>query len=302
MTTVSIVIRTLNEERYLRQLLQAIDQQITEFIHDTIIIDSGSVDNTVSIGEQFGCKILHIKREEFSFGRSLNQACSFSSSKYLVFISGHCIPATRFWLQNLVKPIADGAAQYSYGRQIGGEDTYWSETQIFAKYFGAKSSIPQAGFYCNNANSAILSSVWKQYYFSEELTGLEDMHLAKRLVSDGGIVGYVSQASVYHLHHENWTQVSRRFEREALALQHICPELILRRRDILRYILSSIISDILKGLPRTLKPNQIYYIIAYRSNQYLGSYKGNKRHKKVSSILRESYFYPEPSTGSNESL
>ena len=59
------------------------------------------------------------------------------------------------------------------------------------------------------------------------------MHLAKRLVSNGGVVGYVSEAYVYHIHHENWRQIERRFEREALALQQICPEVIVRK-EILR--------------------------------------------------------------------
>ena len=68
------------------------------------------------------------------------------------------------------------------------------------------------------------------YQFDEELTGLEDMHLAKRLVAAGGLVGYVAEACVFHLHLERWTQIQRRFEREALALQQICPEVILRKR------------------------------------------------------------------------
>ena len=46
------------------------------------------------------------------------------------------------------------------------------------------------------------------------------MHLAKSLVAEGGSVGYASESCVYHLHHEKWSQVQRRFEREALALRN----------------------------------------------------------------------------------
>ncbi len=36
----------------------------------------------------------------------------------------------------------------------------------------------------------------------------------------------------------------RRFEREALALQQICPEVIVRRRDFIRYFVRAVIQDI----------------------------------------------------------
>ena len=294
---VSIIIRTLNEERYLPELLSSIQSQRSSFSHETVLIDSGSTDNTLNIAEQYGCRILHISREEFSFGRSLNRACEAAQGTYLAFISGHCIPCNPNWLQNLVQPLEPGVVQYCYGRQVGGPQTYWSECQIFAKYFPEESSIPQGSFYCNNANSAILAETWKHYNFNEELTGLEDMHLAKRLVADHGKVGYVAEASVYHIHHENWRQVQRRFEREALALKEICPEVLLRRRDLLRYFSRGVIRDLAAGLPTTLASTTFQQIICYRYHQYIGSYRGNHLHRKMSSELRETYFYPTPSKG-----
>jgi rhamnosyltransferase len=294
---VSIIIRTLNEERYLPELLSSIQEQRSAFSHEVVLIDSGSTDNTLNIAERFGCRILHISRAEFSFGRSLNRACEAARGTYFVLLSGHCIPSSQHWLQNLVQPLADGLVEYCYGRQIGGSQTYWSECQIFAKYFPEVSSVPQQGFYCNNANSAITADTWNRFRFNEELTGLEDMHLAKRLVAERGAVGYVADASVFHIHHESWQQVQRRFEREALALQQICPEVILRRRDLLRYFSRGIIRDLAAGFPRTLALATFRQIIRYRFHQYQGSYRGNHLHKKMSSELRETYFYPTSSIG-----
>ena len=45
--------------------------------------------------------------------------------------------------------------------------------------------MPQGGFFCNNANAALLKAVWEEHPFDEELTGLEDMHLAKKLTENG---------------------------------------------------------------------------------------------------------------------
>src|SRR3546814_9614715 len=86
---------------------------------------------------------------------SLNMGCEVASGEILVLISGHCVPADRHWLRNLCQPIADGRVDYSYGKQIGGPESHFSECRIFGKYFPDQSSIPQDGYFCNNANSAI---------------------------------------------------------------------------------------------------------------------------------------------------
>ena len=296
-TDVSIIIRTLNEERYLGDLLASISSQVCEYTTETILIDSGSTDNTLHIANTFGCKILHISRNEFSFGRSLNLACQESRGKFLIIVSGHCLPKDNLWIQSLVTPLSEGNLKYVYGRQIGGPSTYWSEAQIFDKYFPAISQLPQGGFYCNNANSAISREIWSEYRFDEELTGLEDMHLAKRLFNDGGLIGYVAEACVFHLHHESWHQIERRFEREALALQNICPEIIVRKRDFIRYFLRAIIKDVSTSKSKVLNIKHVINIFAYRFFQYMGSYKGNHSQKIISKQLRESYFYPTRSKG-----
>jgi rhamnosyltransferase len=293
----SIIIRTLNEARYLPQLLEAIDAQRSEFRSEVIVVDSGSTDGTLEIAHAHGCRILMITKEDFSFGRSLNLGCHAAFGHFLVIISGHCVPCHGSWLQRLLAPLADGEVAYTYGRQLGGAETHWSEHRIFAKYFPSESAIPQPGIYCNNANSALLKSTWEHYKFDETLTGLEDMHLAQRLVADGGKIGYIAEAVVFHYHHERWPQVQRRFEREAVALQRIRPELTVRKRDLLRYLVTAVASD-LQNAQRNRVPLQRWpNVWRYRLAQYWGSYTGNRRSRELSASLRESYFYPTEKKG-----
>ena len=204
-------------------------------IRKIVIVDSGSTDNTLDIARQFGCRIVHIRKQEFSYGRSLNMGCDASSGEVLVFISGHCIPTNPRWLPSLISPLGRDEIVYTYGAQVGHQKTKFSEQQHFAKYFPSQSKLPQEGFFCNNANAALLKSVWKENYFDENLTGLEDMHLSKRLVSQGFRIGYVAEALVLHIHEESWSQVRRRFEREAIALQHVMPEVHISFNDFIRY-------------------------------------------------------------------
>ena len=289
----SIVIRTLNEAKHLDDLLTVIARQKTQGLEwEVVLVDSGSTDATVAIAKYHNCHIVNIAREEFSFGRSLNLGCQTCCGDILVFISGHCVPADNDWLQRLCQPILDGKVSYSYGRQVGDDDSKFSERRIFAKYYPADSTVPQEGFYCNNANSALAREAWNLCPFDEDLTGLEDMDVAKRLVESGHHIGYVANAAVFHHHEESWSSVRRRFEREAIALQKIMPEVHLSRTDMLRYIVSSILMDWRSALRHGQWRRSWLEIILYRINQYIGSYKGNHEHRKLSHRQKDHFFYP----------
>lgn len=291
----SIIIRTLNEARHLETLLKSIQgQKVTEDLTwEVVLIDSGSTDGTVEVAEQYGCRMGYITRQEFSFGRSLNRGCEMADGDIYVLISGHCIPVDEHWLQRLCQPLMTKQVSYTYGGQMGGEATKYSEKRIFAKYFPKQPRTDQEGYFCNNANSALTKNTWDKYRFDEEVTGLEDMELAKRLVGDGGKVAYIADACVFHLHDESWQQIKRRFEREAIALQQIMPQVHIHRYDLLRYVLSSVWLDFKAAKHEGKLFKHAKEIVLYRICQYWGSYKGNHNHRVISHAQKEVYFYPD---------
>jgi rhamnosyltransferase len=291
----SIIIRTLNESRHLPALLESIKRQhCTPIETEVLVVDSGSTDDTVKIASRHGAKVLHIERDSFSFGRSINMGCQAASGEILVFISGHCIPVDEHWLVRLVAPLRNEDAALAYGRQIGNDESRFSEKQIFRKYFPEESQVPQReGFFANNANSALLRRIWREFPFNEELTGLEDMELAKRLVASGYRLAYVADAPVFHLHGESWSQVKRRYEREALALQSIMPEVHISFGDFLRYYASAVLLDSGAALQEKKTPRVLGEILAFRLMQFWGAYRGNHLSRKVSRQRKETYFYPK---------
>lgn len=290
----SIVIRTLNEAKHLADLLTMLNRQITPGLEvETVVIDSGSTDGTIDIAKAHGARITSITKAEFSFGRSLNRGCAFASGDIFVLISGHCVPVDVNWLQNLCQPLINGRVDYSYGRQIGDDDSNYSERRVFAKYFPETSQIPQSGFFCNNANAAVTRAAWQQHQFDEDLTGLEDMDLAKRLVLAGMKIGYVADATVFHHHQESWPQIRRRFEREAIALRSIMPEVHLSRVDVARFFLASTWGDWRSAWRNGIRSTSLADIARYRWNQFVGSYKGNHEHQTLSRSAKERFFYPQ---------
>lgn len=301
-TRVSVVIRTLNESRHLPELLRRIGTQDCPDIEiETVVVDSGSTDGTVEIAQSFGARVIAIRKEEFSFGRSLNYGCREARGNVLVIVSGHCIPTSNHWIRDLIAPLGSGDIVYTYGGQVGNEDSYFSERRIFQKYFPAEDHVPQEGFYCNNANSALLKSVWVANPFDESLTGLEDMHLARRLVEKQYRIAYVASACVEHLHDESWAQIKRRFEREAIALQFIMPEVHLSVLDATRYFVRATIRDCLQARLEGTFFRNVREIVLYRFMQFLGSYRGNQIHRQVSQRRKEQYFYPNRKAQSHPS-
>jgi rhamnosyltransferase len=294
---VSVVVRALNEEKWLGQALQACkSQRLNEGRElELVLVDSGSQDGTLAIAREQGCSIVHISKEEFTFGRSLNMGCEAATGDILVFISAHCIPNNTDWLENLIRPIEAGLCDYAYGRQVGHDVSRFSERQVFAHYFGDTSRLPQEGFFCNNANSAIRAETWRKFRFDEVVTGLEDMVLAKTIVNAGGRIGYVAEAAVIHIHQETLKQTRRRYYREALTMRAIMPEVHFNFLDMVKCFSAGVTHDMGVALGEKALLREAAAIIGFRFNQYWGTYRGHNEHRALSQAQKVSYYYPQAS-------
>jgi glycosyltransferase involved in cell wall biosynthesis len=292
---VSVVVRALNEEKWLGQALQACKAQnlIGGRELELVLVDSGSKDGTLGIAREHGCRVVHISRDEFTFGRSLNMGCEAATGDLLAFISAHCIPKSRDWLENLIRPIEAGLCDYAYGRQVGHEVSCLSERQVFAHYFGETSKVPQEGFFCNNANSAISKETWRRFRFDEAVTGLEDMVLGKTIVNAGGRVGYVAEATVVHIHEETLRQTRRRYYREALTMRAIMPEVHFHFWDMVKCFSAGVSHDMGLALREKALLKEMGGIVGFRFNQYWGTYRGHNEHRALSHAQKVSYYYPQ---------
>ncbi|MFD2580808.1 hypothetical protein ACFSTD_24055 [Novosphingobium colocasiae] len=117
------------------------------------------------------------------------------------------------------------------------------------------------------------------------------MELAKRLYSKGHAISYVPDAAVEHIHEESWEKVRRRYEREALALRDIMPEVTLGVRDCLRYTAAGILFDFAAALKERCLHREMAGIVMFRAMQYMGTYRGNHLHRELSRASKEKYFF-----------
>src|SRR3989344_2603754 len=221
MPETSIIIRTLNEEKHIGNLLHAIEEQDYKDF-EIIIVDSDSTDRTLEIAEKYPVKIIKIEKRDFTFGYALNVGCKAARGRYLVFVSAHVLPATKSWLSHFIASFKDSAVAMVYGRQKGNADSKYSEKKDFWRFFSktaVNSKVPL--HYANNANAAIRKSLWEEERFDEYLFGLEDIDWTRRVTSKGLLIRYEPNAPVYHIHRETWPQVFNRYRREAIAAVRI---------------------------------------------------------------------------------
>ncbi len=217
----SIIIRTFNEERYLPGLLRAIQRQrYRDF--EIINVDSGSYDRTTEIARQHGARVLPISSADFTFGYSLNVGIQAARGTFVVIVSAHTEPVDDLWLESLVAPLRQESTAMVYGRQYGTLSSKYGEVRDLARTFGPRRrALKPPHFFANNANSAILRDLWRHHPFDETLPGQEDIEWAKYWMERGYQVVYEPRAGIYHIHHETWRQVRRRYYREALATRAI---------------------------------------------------------------------------------
>ncbi len=288
----SIVIRCYNEEQHIGRLLSGIMQQNLDD-YEIIIVDSGSTDATVAIASRYPIKLVSIKPEEFSFGRALNLGCQEADGDIIVIVSAHVYPVHRDWLEQLLEPFQDEKIAITYGKQRGNEVTKYSEHQVFAKWFPDESHKFQDHPFCNNANAAVRRSIWQEIPYDESLTGLEDLDWAKKVLQLGYKLAYVASAEIVHVHEEPPQKIYNRYRREAIALKNIFPQEHFNLIDFLRLFIGNLFSDYYHAWHDGLLWDKFGEIFTFRLMQFGGTYKGFREQKKLSSELKQRFYYPK---------
>ena len=288
----SVVIRTFNEERWLPNLLQALQKQTYQNF-EVIVVDSGSFDQTVELARKGGAQVIEINSQDFTFGYSLNTGIAAAKGQFLVLVSAHTWPVDNMWMGHLLTHLKEDNVAMVYGRQFGTSNSKFSELQDFQRTFGSeRRRLKDPDFFANNANSAVRRELWQQQPFDERLPGLEDIHWAKHWMLKGHEVVYVPEAGIFHIHHETWSQVRHRYFREAVAAMTIG---IKGRADLWKVPLQELrwlLHDFLLAAQGGELFRRAGEIWQYRFQKSIGTVKGLLRGKPITEQSdREAIFF-----------
>jgi rhamnosyltransferase len=288
----SLVIRAYNEAEHLGRLLAGIERQSKKDV-EVILVDSGSVDQTEAIAEQYGAKVLHVRPEEFTFGRSLNRGIEHAQADFVVIASAHVYPVYPDWLEHLLAPFQDPKVVLTYGKQRGPDESQFSERQIFQHWYPDHSDLRQVHPFCNNANAAVRRSLWERYPYDESLSGLEDIAWANWAIEQGFMLGYVSEAEVVHVHNEKPQAVFNRYRREAMAFKQIFPQENFNFGHLIKLVISNIANDLFQASRQGELVKSFASIFWFRWNQFWGTYQGYRHSGPLTQQLRQTFYYPQ---------
>jgi len=289
--TTSVVIRALNEERYIGRLLAGLAHQTVQ-PDEIILVDSGSTDATVDIAEHYGARIVRIPKEQFSFGRSLNWGCEAAQYEVLFLLSAHVYPVFDTYIEHMLRPFERPETAVTYGRQVGDDRTKYSESRIMLKWFPEESIWDQGHPFSNNANAAVRRTVWDELRYDEDLTGLEDLEFANRALGKGHTVSYVAEAPVVHVHEESWERIRNRYRREAMAYSRIMGEKRMSVVDAARLAVANIGTDYAHAVKDGQIGRNLLSIPAFRAAQFIGAYEGFRHETLAAEELRKRFYYP----------
>lgn len=201
MKKVGIIIRTLNEGKWLDLCLTAINKQTYKF-YEIIGIDSGSHDLTLEIFKNHNLKLNHTLK--YTPGSAINMGISVAQDcDYYVILSAHCIPIDASWLENFVTfmeshPSVAGA----YGMQYPMTFTNNENTRDLVVTFREETNVNRNTFF-HNANSIVRRAAVCKVPFDPNIKHIEDIVWSRDILSAGFDLGFVKEAGVTHYHGPN---------------------------------------------------------------------------------------------------
>jgi rhamnosyltransferase len=287
---VSVIIPTHNAERYIHDLLTSLKGQSVSC--EIIVIDSSSSDCTIKIADSFNVKTKIIIKRSFDHGGTRNLAVTKATGDIIIFLTQDAIPADRYFLEKLIKPLNNPGIAATYGRQIPRTDA--KPTEKFSRAFNYpdtpilkdRKSISELGiktFFFSNVCSAIRKREFEELGgFTERVIMNEDMLFAGKLIRNGYKIAYVPEAEVIHSHNYSWLQQFRRYFDIGVFLKNNSKDLDYAKP----YNVGA--KYLIEGVIRLLK-NRDYiwmpYVIGEAFSKYIG-YKSGQNYSIIPNQMR----------------
>lgn len=219
---VSVIIRTKNSAKTIRQVLDRYKSQSMKPL-ELILVDNVSIDNTRTIAQEYGCKIVSYSTEPYNHARACNMGMHLAKGDIVILTNGHTFPISNTWLEDGVRHFSDKRVTGVAGNMLPDKTRasiwemkrfhYFSwllHSKRIRKYSDA--NFWNFGMFYTYAG-ALRKEVWIREPFDEEYSkrrGMgEDVLWALNLASSGHTFIIDPQFSVFHSHGEGLVELLR---------------------------------------------------------------------------------------------
>jgi len=197
---ISIIIRTKNEERWIRPCLEGILRQEVDDNIEIVLVDNDSSDKTVERALSICPDLTLVELKEFIPGHALNEGIRASKGDYIVCLSAHCPAVDQYWLANLKRNFDQDNIAGVYGRQVPTRFTNAIDKRDLLLTFGLDKRVQIKDTFFHNANSMLTRSVWERFPFDEQISNIEDRLWGQEVITAGMKIIYEPEAAVFHHH------------------------------------------------------------------------------------------------------
>ncbi|WP_460359626.1 glycosyltransferase family A protein [Alpinimonas psychrophila] len=232
---------TFNGEKYIKEILEAVEAQDCDFEFEVLVIDSGSTDRTLKILQDFPrTRVRHIPNSEFGHGRTRNLAAKIARGQLIAFLTHDAIPANSHWLANLVAPFSlsplivgvlgrqeprPGCVpmiKYEILMTFARQGANFGATISSRHSFDGHSSFDQqaVGFY-SDVNSATRVDFLKDIIPYRDVPYAEDQMFAEDFLAAGYLKAYSPDASVIHSNDLTTKEIAPRIFDETIGLRNM---------------------------------------------------------------------------------
>ncbi|MFT5195258.1 MAG: lipopolysaccharide/colanic/teichoic acid biosynthesis glycosyltransferase [Candidatus Promineifilaceae bacterium] len=200
---ISVVIPAYNAEKTLAQCLEALRHQtVGEQLHEVIVVDNNSKDETTKVAQQFE-EVTVLFQPKRGASAARNMGIAHATGDIVCFTDSDCRP-TSTWLEELARALEESP------ELLAVKGTYLTEQkEIVARFvqieYEDKYDLLRPQKYINFVDT-YSAAFWRNTLFEndggfhEGFTFAEDRELAFRLASRGYKMAFQPDAVVYHLH------------------------------------------------------------------------------------------------------
>lgn len=225
---VDIIIPTYKPQKRLLKVIEALEQQSYPVNRIIIMNTEEKYWNTFLYGEKLlktrrNIEVYHLSKMEFDHGGTRKKAVLRSDAEYFICMTDDAMPADECLVEELLRPMLEGKAEFSYARQLPNEDcgiierftrdfNYPAESVIKTKDDLERLQIKT--YFFSNVCAAYTRSIYDQLGgFEEYAIFNEDMYFAALAIGAGYRICYAADAKVYHSHnYKNTMQFKRNFD------------------------------------------------------------------------------------------